>query len=44
MNGEGAGRVLWGAMKLLEEMCKDGRTEEVEMGARIWGSTELVSI
>ena len=44
VNGEGAGRVLWGAMKLLEEMCKDGRTEEVEMGARIWGSTELVSI
>lgn len=44
MNGEEVGQVLWGAMKSLKGMCKDGRTEEVEMGAEIWGNTELVSI
>lgn len=44
MNGEGVGQGLWDVMRSLEGTCKDGRTEEVGMEARIWGNIERVSI
>lgn len=44
VNGEGAGQGLWDVMRSLEGTCKDGRTEEVGMEARIWGNIERVSI